>query len=102
MLIADAEPCVYSVSRAHLFFTNAKGRWSIEATGMRKSETSMLADILTYAGVYFVALVTLMYEILLTRIFSVTLYYHFAFMAVSLAMFGMTVGGIVVYLHPAY
>ncbi len=43
-----------------------------------------------------------MYEILLTRIFSVTLFYHFAFMAISIAMFGMTVGGIVVYLHPAY
>ncbi len=55
-----------------------------------------------YAGVFMVALVTLLYEILLTRIFSVTLYYHFAFMAISIAMFGMTVGGIVVYLHPAY
>jgi hypothetical protein len=55
-----------------------------------------------YLGVFGVALVTLMYEILLTRIFSVTMYYHFAFMAISIAMFGMTVGGIVVYLHPAY
>jgi hypothetical protein len=49
-----------------------------------------------------VTLATLMYEILLTRIFSVTTYYHFAFMAISIAMFGMTIGGIVVYLHPAY
>jgi hypothetical protein len=56
----------------------------------------------TYLGVFVVTLVTLMYEILLTRIFSVTTYYHFAFMAISIAMFGMTVGGIVVYLHPAY
>ena len=56
----------------------------------------------TYVGVFMVTLVTLMYEILLTRIFSVTTYYHFAFMAISIAMFGMTVGGIVVYLHPAY
>jgi hypothetical protein len=63
-------------------------------------ETS--AGARTYAGVFGVALVTLMYEILLTRIFSVTMYYHFAFMAISIAMFGMTVGGIVVYLHPAY
>ena len=56
----------------------------------------------TYVGVFMVTLVTLMYEILLTRIFSVTMYYHFAFMAISIATFGMTVGGIVVYLHPAY
>jgi hypothetical protein len=55
----------------------------------------------TYVGVFGVTLVTLMYEILLTQIFSVTMYYHFAFMAISITMFGMTVGGIAVYLHPA-
>jgi hypothetical protein len=54
----------------------------------------------TYLGIFFTALSTLMYEILLTRIFSVTMGYHFAFMAVSLAMFGMTVGAIIVYLYP--
>ena len=42
----------------------------------------------TYIGLFFVALATLMYEILLTRIFSVTMLYHFAFVALSLAMFG--------------
>jgi hypothetical protein len=67
---------------------------------MNSSETR--AGTLTYLGVFVVTLVTLMYEILLTRIFSVTMYYHFAFMAISITMFGMTVGGIVVYLHPAY
>jgi hypothetical protein len=51
-----------------------------------------------YAGLFMVSLSTLMYEILLTRIFSVTMWYHFAFMAISLAMFGMTVGAIWVYL----
>lgn len=54
----------------------------------------------TYLGIFFIALSTLMYEILLTRIFSVTMGYHFAFMAVSLAMFGMTVGAIIVYVMP--
>ncbi len=54
----------------------------------------------TYVGVFLVTLATLMYEILLTRIFSVTMWYHFAFMAVSLAMFGMTVGALWVYWHP--
>lgn len=53
-----------------------------------------------YLGIFFVALSTLMYEILLTRIFSVTMGYHFAFMAISIAMFGMTVGAIIVYLYP--
>jgi hypothetical protein len=41
-----------------------------------------------------------MYEILLTRIFSVTMHYHFAFVALSVAMFGMTVGALLVYMLP--
>ncbi|HEY0715000.1 MAG TPA: hypothetical protein VGF45_20130 [Polyangia bacterium] len=52
-------------------------------------------------GLFFVALATLMYEVLLTRIFSVTMWYHFAFMAISVAMFGMTFGAVLVYLYPA-
>jgi len=60
------------------------------------------ASGLTYAGVYFVALATLSYEILMTRIFSVTMYYHFAFMAISITMFGMTVGALWVYLRSDY
>ena len=55
-----------------------------------------------YLGLFFVALSTLMYEILLTRIFSVTMMYHFAFVALSVAMFGMTVGALAVYLRPAW
>lgn len=58
--------------------------------------------IRVYAGLFLVTLATLMYEILLTRIFSVTMWYHFAFLAISVAMFGMTVGAIVTYLRPAF
>ena len=54
----------------------------------------------TYAGLFLVTLATLMLQILLTRIFSVTMWYHFAFMAVSVAMFGLTVGAVIVYLRP--
>jgi hypothetical protein len=53
-------------------------------------------------GLFFIALSTLMYEILLTRIFSVTMWFHFAFVAVSIAMFGMTVGALLVYLNPGH
>ena len=56
----------------------------------------------TYTGLFMVSLATLMYEILLTRIFSVTMWYHFAFVAISVAMFGMTVGALLVYLFPNY
>ena len=51
----------------------------------------------TLAGLFLISLATIMDEILLTRIFSVTMWYHFAFGAISLAMFGMTVGALQVY-----
>ncbi len=54
------------------------------------------------AGVFLVTLSSLMLEILMTRIFSVTLWYHFAFMAISIAMFGTTVGAVIVYLSPKH
>ncbi len=41
-----------------------------------------------------------MMELVLTRIFSVKLYYHFAFMVISLALFGSGASGIYVYLFP--
>jgi hypothetical protein len=47
-----------------------------------------------------VTLSTLMYEIGLTRIFSVTTFYHFAFVAISVALFGLTVGALLVFLLP--
>lgn len=62
--------------------------------------SELVARRSTYAGLFMVALATLMFEILLTRIFSVTMWYHFAFFAVSIAMFGMTFGAVVVYLSP--
>jgi SAM-dependent methyltransferase len=47
------------------------------------------------------AAATLSYQILITRFFSVMLYYHFAFAAISLAMLGLTRGAIEVYGKPA-
>ena len=55
-----------------------------------------------YAGLFLTTLTTLLYQMLLTRIFSVTMWYHFAFVAVSLAMFGLTAGAILVYLFPGF
>ena len=61
---------------------------------------SMNARRSTYAGVFLVALASLMYELLLTRIFSVTMWYHFAFMAISMAMLGMSAGALSIFLFP--
>jgi hypothetical protein len=54
----------------------------------------------TYAGLFVVTLTTLMYEIVLTRIFSVAMWYHFAFVAISIALFGMTAGALIVHMRP--
>src|ERR1041385_3086776 len=39
----------------------------------------------------------LLLELSLTRIFSVVFYYHFAFLAISIALFGLGVGGVCSY-----
>ena len=39
----------------------------------------------------------LMTELALTRIFSVTMYYHFAFLAISIALFGLSASGVYVF-----
>src|SRR5438270_10511681 len=41
-----------------------------------------------------------MYEIVLTRLLSVTSWYYLAFVSVSMAMFGMTAGALAVQLRP--
>jgi hypothetical protein len=50
-----------------------------------------------YAGIAFTTLATLVLELSLTRIFSVVFYYHFAFLAISIAMFGLGAGGVFSY-----
>ncbi|MEK7753217.1 MAG: hypothetical protein AAB654_14935, partial [Acidobacteriota bacterium] len=42
-------------------------------------------------------LATLILELSLTRIFSVVFYYHFAFLAISIALFGLGAGGVFSY-----
>ncbi|HVQ24919.1 MAG TPA: hypothetical protein VMV01_07075, partial [Planctomycetota bacterium] len=49
-------------------------------------------------GVFTVSLATLMLELTLTRLFSATMFYHFAFLAISLALFGSGASGVFVYL----
>lgn len=55
-----------------------------------------------FAGLFLTTFSTLMYEVLLTRIFSVTMWYHFAFVAVSVALFGMTAGALIIHLFPRW
>ncbi len=46
-----------------------------------------------YAGILLCSVAVLMQEILLTRIFSLTIWYHFAYLAISTALLGFGAAG---------
>ena len=52
------------------------------------------------AGIFLVSFAVLLTELLLTRIFSVTMFYHLSFLVVSLAMLGFGASGLIVNLAP--
>jgi hypothetical protein len=49
-----------------------------------------------FAGLSLICAGTLMYEVVLTRMLSVLCWYYLAFVSISMAMFGMTAGALVV------
>jgi hypothetical protein len=55
-----------------------------------------------YLAVFLISASILMLELVLTRIFSVKLYYHYAFMVISLALLGSGASGVYVYLFPKF
>lgn len=52
-----------------------------------------------YTGIFLITLSTLIYEILLTRILSVLMYYNFVSAIIALALFGLSISSIYVYIH---
>lgn len=50
-------------------------------------------------GVAVICFANLLLEVLLTRIFSATMYYHFTFLAIALALFGLGASGVYVYVN---
>lgn len=48
-------------------------------------------------GLFLASAGVLAYEVLLTRVLSVVMWYHFASMAIAVAMFGLSVGGLLPY-----
>lgn len=51
-----------------------------------------------YLSVALTTIATLLLELSLTRIFSVVFYYHLAFLAISIALFGLGAGGVFSYI----
>src|SRR5215510_5393377 len=54
--------------------------------------------IRTFLGISILTLSVLMLELALTRLYSATMYYHYAFMAISLALFGSGASGVFIYI----
>jgi spermidine synthase len=61
-----------------------------------RADAAVTKSVLT--GIFAVSATLLMTELALTRIFSVTMYYHFAFLAISIALFGLSASGVAVFL----
>src|SRR6201994_3823354 len=51
------------------------------------------------AGLALTSSAALLLELSLTRLFSVVLFYHFAFLAISIALLGLGAGGVFAYLR---
>jgi hypothetical protein len=54
------------------------------------------------AGILVMSFASLLLELALTRLFSVILFYHFAFLAISIALLGLGAGGVFAYLARAW
>ncbi|MEP0845083.1 MAG: hypothetical protein HRF43_20460, partial [Phycisphaerae bacterium] len=65
---------------------------TVAAPPQARASAMLLAAVLLLAGS------GLMFELMLTRIFSATIWYHYAFVAISVALFGWGLGGFLVYL----
>ncbi len=62
------------------------------ATSVRRETVRLVSSVsLTSFG-------ALLLELSLTRLFSVILFYHFAFLAISVALLGLGAGGVFAYL----
>src|SRR6202051_1832959 len=70
----------------------------IAATAASKSTANEISDKVLLAGLALTSFSALLLELALTRLFSVVLFYHFAFLAISIALLGLGAGGVFAYL----
>jgi len=60
----------------------------------------MINHLTIFFSIFICSASSLAYEIALTRVFSISLWYHFAFMVISIAMLGIGASGTVLSLYP--
>jgi len=62
------------------------------------SKSSPISERTLLGGIALCSFAALLLELSLTRLFSVVLFYHFAFLAISIALLGLGAGGVYAYL----
>src|ERR1700691_5596332 len=62
------------------------------------SSSTEIPDRTLLVGLGMTSFAALLLELALTRLFSVVLFYHFAFLAISIALLGLGAGGVFAYL----
>src|SRR6202453_894145 len=62
------------------------------------SSLSEIPERTLLLGLGLTSFAALLLELALTRLFSVVLFYHFAFLAISIALLGLGAGGVFAYL----
>ena len=73
----------------------------ITATPAPTSSSIEIPEKTLLAGLALTSFAALLLELALTRLFSVVLFYHFAFLAISIALLGLGAGGVFAYLLKA-
>jgi len=68
----------------------------------RANATKHIGERSLLAGVAISSFAALLLELALTRLFSVVLFYHFAFLAISIALLGLGSGGVFAYLGKSW
>lgn len=71
---------------------------AIEAPVAPPQARTGISDATLLAGLGLTSFAALLLELGLTRLFSVVLFYHFAFLAISIALLGLGAGGVFAYL----
>ncbi len=70
----------------------------ITATAIPTASSTEIPEKTLLAGLALTSFSALLLELALTRLFSVVLFYHFAFLAISIALLGLGAGGVFAYL----
>jgi spermidine synthase len=73
----------------------------ITSTPIPTSSSTEIPEKPLLAGLALTSFSALLLELALTRLFSVVLFYHFAFLAISIALLGLGAGGVFAYLLKA-